>query len=60
MSALPQSALPDMNMCVVIGHYLAFPQPNNGLSGLLSWINAYRRQFFLLNLSARGLYGSFS
>ena len=35
-------------------------QPNNGLSGLFSWINAYRRQIFLLNLSVRGLYGSFS
>jgi hypothetical protein len=34
--------------------------PNNGLSGLFSWINAYRRRIFLLNLSARGLYGSFS
>jgi hypothetical protein len=35
-------------------------QPNNGLSGLFSWINAYRRQFFLLNLSTRGLYRRFS
>jgi hypothetical protein len=25
--------------------------PNNGLSGLFSWIKAYRRQNFLLNLS---------
>jgi hypothetical protein len=34
--------------------------PNNGLSGLFSWINAYRRQIFLLNFSTRDLYRSFS
>src|SRR5215831_13215045 len=37
-----------------------FLQPNNGMSGLFSWINAYRRRFSLLNLSTRGLDGSFS
>jgi hypothetical protein len=33
---------------------------NNGLSGLFFWMNASKRQIFLLNLAARGLYGSFS
>src|SRR5262249_36860988 len=33
---------------------------NNGITRLFSWINTYRRRIFLRNLSARGLYGSFS
>jgi hypothetical protein len=34
--------------------------PNNGSSGLFSWIHADRRHMFLLNLSVRGVDGSFS
>jgi hypothetical protein len=40
--------------------YFLSGRPNNGISGLFSWINAYRRRFFLLNLSTRGLDGNFS
>ena len=29
-------------------------KPNNGINGLCPWINAYRRRFFLLNLSPSG------
>jgi hypothetical protein len=28
--------------------------PNNGVSGLFFWINAYRRRIFPLNLSTSG------
>src|SRR5215510_10772384 len=34
--------------------------PNNRFTGLFSWINPYRRPFFLINCCHRGLSGIFS
>src|SRR4029450_10631780 len=41
-------------------HALFLLKSNNGITGLFSWINTYRRRIFLRNLSARSLDGSFS